>query len=170
MWENSLTSGEDRLSGWARLAWWTGWHHPSMDFIQINPSLFSLFFPISPSLIPSFLPQFAFPSITLNDGSVSRVVPLLAVARRRRLMLSLLSASPAWFSPSRSPLSVGDSCCFSRVFSIPLDMHDVSCYSLQQDGTFLETTTGLSKRNGAKLRESFCPAAASHSQPRQAGS
>ena len=29
--------------------------------------------------------------------------------------------------------------------------------------------TGLSKRNGAKLRESFCPAAASHSRPRQAG-
>ena len=28
--------------------------------------------------------------------------------------------------------------------------------------------TGLSKRNGAKLRESFCPAAASHSRPRQA--
>ena len=30
-------------------------------------------------------------------------------------------------------------------------------------------TTGLSKRNGAKLRESFCLAAASHSRPRQAG-
>ena len=30
-------------------------------------------------------------------------------------------------------------------------------------------TTGLSKRNGANLRESFCPAAASHSRPRQAG-
>ena len=29
--------------------------------------------------------------------------------------------------------------------------------------------TGLSKRNGAKLRESFCPAAANHSRPRQAG-
>ena len=29
--------------------------------------------------------------------------------------------------------------------------------------------TGLSKRNGAKLRESFCPPAASHSRPRQAG-
>ena len=29
--------------------------------------------------------------------------------------------------------------------------------------------TGLSKRNGAKLRESFCPAAASHSRPGQAG-
>ena len=29
--------------------------------------------------------------------------------------------------------------------------------------------TGLSKRNGAKLRESFCPAAASHSRLRQAG-
>ena len=29
--------------------------------------------------------------------------------------------------------------------------------------------TGLSKRNGAKLRESFCPAAASHSRPCQAG-
>ena len=28
--------------------------------------------------------------------------------------------------------------------------------------------TGLRKRNGAKLRESFCPAAASHSRPRQA--
>ena len=28
--------------------------------------------------------------------------------------------------------------------------------------------TGLSKRNGAKLRESFCPAAASHSRPCQA--
>ena len=31
------------------------------------------------------------------------------------------------------------------------------------------TCTGLSKRNGAKLRESFCPTAASHSWPRQAG-
>ena len=30
-------------------------------------------------------------------------------------------------------------------------------------------TTGLSKINGAKLRESFCPAADSHSRPRQAG-
>ena len=29
--------------------------------------------------------------------------------------------------------------------------------------------TGLSKRNCVKLRESFCPAAASHSRPRQAG-
>ena len=29
--------------------------------------------------------------------------------------------------------------------------------------------TGLSKRNGPKLREIFCPAAASHSRPRQAG-
>ena len=29
--------------------------------------------------------------------------------------------------------------------------------------------TGLSKRNGAKLRERLCPAAASHSRPRQAG-
>ena len=29
--------------------------------------------------------------------------------------------------------------------------------------------TGLSKRKGTKLRESFCPAAASHSRPRQAG-
>ena len=29
--------------------------------------------------------------------------------------------------------------------------------------------TGLSKRNGAQLRESFCPAAASHSRPCQAG-
>ena len=29
--------------------------------------------------------------------------------------------------------------------------------------------TGLSKRNGAKLRASFCPAAASRSRPRQAG-
>ena len=35
---------------------------------------------------------------------------------------------------------------------------------------FVQSThTGLSKRNGAKLRESFCPAAASHSRPRQAG-
>ena len=32
----------------------------------------------------------------------------------------------------------------------------------------LTTTTGLSKRNGANMRESFCPAAASHSRPRQA--
>jgi len=30
-------------------------------------------------------------------------------------------------------------------------------------------STGLSKRNGAKLRESFCLAAASHSRTRQAG-
>ena len=30
-------------------------------------------------------------------------------------------------------------------------------------------STGLSKRNGAKLRESFCQAAASHSRSRQAG-
>ena len=29
--------------------------------------------------------------------------------------------------------------------------------------------TGLGKSNGAKLRESFCPAAASHSRPRLAG-
>ena len=29
--------------------------------------------------------------------------------------------------------------------------------------------SGWSKRHGAKLRESFCPAAASHSRPRQAG-
>ena len=39
-------------------------------------------------------------------------------------------------------------------------------YEVLQKGA--ETITGLSKRNGAKLRESFCPAAASHSQPRQA--
>ena len=32
-----------------------------------------------------------------------------------------------------------------------------------------KTHTGLSKRNGAKLRESFCLAAASHSRPRLAG-
>ena len=30
-------------------------------------------------------------------------------------------------------------------------------------------STGLSKRNGAKLRDSFCPPAASHSRPRRAG-
>ena len=35
--------------------------------------------------------------------------------------------------------------------------------------SFIDICTGLSKRNGAKLRESFCLAAASHSRPRQAG-
>ena len=33
----------------------------------------------------------------------------------------------------------------------------------------IQIHTGLSKSNGAKLRESFCPAAASHSRPCQAG-
>ena len=33
---------------------------------------------------------------------------------------------------------------------------------------YSSSSTGLRKRNGAKLRESFCPAAASHSRPRQA--
>ena len=32
-----------------------------------------------------------------------------------------------------------------------------------------DISTELSKRNGAKLRESFFPTAASHSRPRQAG-
>ena len=36
-------------------------------------------------------------------------------------------------------------------------------------GQFVDRHTWLSKRNGAKLRESFCPAAASHSRPCQAG-
>ena len=37
------------------------------------------------------------------------------------------------------------------------------------DGGLTLVYTGLSKINGAKLRESFCPAPASHSRPRQAG-
>ena len=36
-------------------------------------------------------------------------------------------------------------------------------------GGLSDICIGLSKRNGAKLRESFCPAAASHSRPRQSG-
>ena len=42
------------------------------------------------------------------------------------------------------------------------------CSSRNRKGLFRQCT-GLSKRKCAKLRESFCPATASHSRPHQAG-
>ena len=44
-----------------------------------------------------------------------------------------------------------------------------NCYCKRLSLYLIILCTGLSKINGAKLRESFCPAAASHSRPRQAG-
>ena len=46
----------------------------------------------------------------------------------------------------------------------------LSSHTFESRNFSLATTqcTGLSKRNGAKLRENFCPAAGSHSRPRQA--
>ena len=49
--------------------------------------------------------------------------------------------------------------------NLALGTNDIS---LTMRKFIISDTTGLSKRNGAKLRESFCPAAASHSRPRQA--
>ena len=42
-------------------------------------------------------------------------------------------------------------------------------FATQVCQTFWVEHTGLSKRNGAKLRDILCLAAASHSRPRQAG-
>ena len=51
----------------------------------------------------------------------------------------------------------------------PMREKKLGAHARSGDSGLGTDSTGLSKRKGAKLRESFCPAAASHSRPRQAG-
>ena len=84
--------------------------------------------------------------------------------RRRRLAVQLASEDR-----SRSP-NVADRRSRRGRRSKSNDANAVkeSLHAFILGDSFEQANTGLSKRNGAKLRESFCPAAASHSRPRQA--